>query len=324
MMLKDAKVVYDRLVYFKKLHDINTGQKLNTQIRVSTNLQYLQYQHLRRLCDVVPDEWEGKEILVNALDSAEVTKRNFENGKPLSTSLTEQTAMERERIAIETAVYDFFNDSRNASLFNSVEKLAELFDAKNFNFYTNKQVLVNEGTESLDDHSFVAWLAAKAALRSEDYHPNFKEIIGTDKAPLASQEIGVYMNVASTFNGDVLQRFQEAVKLSILNDLRGEKDFNKRKQKFIDAGSDPLSAAFSATEVMMKYVENSSFMPQYSHITFVEGIPGAGKSEGVDYYTIKFLQRYGKEILNNPFVVHVDEESAKSFGKNINFEESAF
>jgi hypothetical protein len=48
--------------------------------------------------------------------------------------------------------------------------LSKLISADIFNFYDPANKLLNDSTEDLDDRSFIFSLAAKAALKSSDFH----------------------------------------------------------------------------------------------------------------------------------------------------------
>jgi len=48
----------------------------------------------------------------------------------------------------------------------------------------------------------------KAALNSNTYHRNFKELlVDSERAPLASQEMGTYLHLANVLNGNVISNF---------------------------------------------------------------------------------------------------------------------
>jgi hypothetical protein len=129
--------------------------------------------------------------------------------------------------------------------------------------------------------------------------------------------------VANVVNGDVISRFQEATRKSMLDYYR-KLDFDGKKKLMLKMGNDDAVSTFLATKSGSKYLRLLSCIPSFSNITFVEGIPGAGKSEAVNRFMIRYLQAYSPERLSNAWVVHVDEKTAENYGKNIGLAEGSY
>ena len=322
MMLQDIRLIKNQLGFYADLYAINSGQKLHRETRVSTNINYLLYEKLKKfVIDVVPDDWD-KSTLEDALSKTTTLEELISGDKPLSISNEIYTEIEKERIMLETAVYKFFNEDNNDKV-KDVKKLSELFAADKFKLFTSKSNLLTEKSSQIDDHAFIAWLAMKAALNSNTYHRNFKELlVDSERAPLASQELGTYLHLANALNGDVISNFQKAVKRSMLNYF-DTLSFDQRKELLKDELGDNISTIL-ALESGKKLLPNLSFVPIYSNITFVEGIPGAGKSEAVNRFAVRYLQKYNPEVLGGAWVAHISEEDAIKYGKNINLADGSY
>ena len=48
----------------------------------------------------------------------------------------------------------------------SIETLKKIFNPKNFAVHSDKATLLSEGSEEIDDTSFIGYLAAKIALKT--------------------------------------------------------------------------------------------------------------------------------------------------------------
>lgn len=323
MILQDISLVKKQLEFYGELFAINSGQKINKQTRVSTNINYILYSKLKKfVTDVVPDDWD-KSALEEAIANATTLESLIED-KPLGISSDLHLKVEKERIMLETAIHDFFNSETNREKFESVEELAKLLQADKFNLFTEHSSLLNESSEDMDDIAFISWLSSKAAINSNIYHRGYKELLaGSNRAPFASQEIGTYLHVANVVNGDVISRFQEATRKSMLDYYR-KLDFDRKKKLMLKMGNPDGVATLLATKSGNKYIRLLSCVPSFSNITFVEGIPGAGKSEAVNRFMIRYLQAYSPERLSNAWVVHVDEKTAENYGKNIGLAEGSY
>jgi len=99
--------------------------------------------------------------------------------------------------------------------------------------------------------------------------------------------------------------------------------FDQRKELLRDELGDNISTIL-ALESGKKLLPNLSFVPIYSNITFVEGIPGAGKSEAVNRFAVRYLQKYNPEVLAGAWVGHISEEDAIKYGKNINLADGSY
>jgi len=76
-----------------------------------------------------------------------------------------------------------------------------------WNLLTDSSVLLTEHTKELDDNNFLWYFAARCAVNAEAFYNAYRKSIHKEIAPLAGQELGIYLGVADMVNGDVLKKF---------------------------------------------------------------------------------------------------------------------
>lgn len=311
MMIEDVRRIKRLLNSYKTLHSINQGQKLNAQSRVSNKTIYVIYSKLNRLLANV--EFPDKEKLIGVLNELSLLKEiTSQEPTEWRTSLSkeEQIKLEKERVQMEDAIFDYFSDK-----IDDVEKLKEIFNPKNFAMWDSTASLLTEGTEDINDTSFIGYLAAKASLKTSSFLKNFKEILKDGNiAPIISQEIGVQLGLANILNGNAVSNIIQAYKESLL-----EMSDNEIKEFLKKAGySDKAIEAYS-TQVGFKLLVNDDLIPQYNNITFIEGVAGSGKSSGVDALINKYLKRYHSDFTK--WISHGGDTEGgnytKEFARNI-------
>ena len=316
MMLEDAKRLKNTLDTYKQLYSINQGQKLNVQKRVSAKTNYLLYSKISHL--LTSADLPDKEELERKINSLTLLKE--ETSKDISDwnvnlNKDQEKQLEKERIQMEDALYEYFQDK-----VDNIETLKKIFNPKNFVMYNDKATLLSEGSEEIDDASFIGYLAVKAALKSSAFQNKFKDILrdGTI-APLIGQEISVQLGLANILKGEVVTNIIKAYRSSLL-----EMSSEQRKEFLTKAGYSPEIIEAYSTESGIKLFVNDNLVPQYDNVIFVDGIPGAGKSAAVDALIYKYLKTYHPEI--NAWVSHGGDTEGgkitKEFAKNIGFGES--
>lgn len=328
MMLQDVQGIKNLLLSYKRLYKINKGQKLNVQTRVSSRTSQLLYSRVKRLLSNVdvPDNEKFREakfkfetllgnlsLLKDSTSSDDVTKWN------LNFSQKDQSALEKERIQMEDGLFDFFQES---GLLEDSKLLKDFLSLKNIKILSTKVELLSEGSETIDETSFVGYLAAKASIKSSEFHSLLKETIKGTKdsespiAPLISQELGVSLALANILNGSTIAKFSTAYRESVLEHFKS-KSFAERKKLLKDLGESEAAAALFSTDTGFTYFINHDLVPQYDNITFVDGIPGAGKSAGVQCLVVTMLQSY-PELLKNVWVAHGGDSKTSEQGEQKN------
>lgn len=306
LIIQDAQVIKDRLEFAKQLSAINQGQKLKQQDKVAINKNYLVYNEFKRFVDTVPDDWEEKDILTNALGSISSLDQFATENKSRLTK-EEREIVESEMLQLEDAIYDFFDKNKEGETFNA-DKLAGLLKAfaGGGGFFQKTGELLTENSTSLDKNSFIWWLASRAAVKASDFYGAYKNSITEKIAPIASQELATYLGVAAFANMDLLNSFVDAYRQTVIkefNDL-GEADRINILDNFDKSGN-----AYSKD--LLKYFGGHNVLPQYRNMVFIEGIPGSGKSKGVFSNIINIVKQIDPDVLNGALYVHATEKAAK-------------
>ena len=322
-----------KLKFLKNLYNVNQGNKLNKQDRVSVKKDLLIYKRLKYIVQVGDQDdplkdWEGFADLKTVIDSA-TKHEKYLTENTITLNQQEREEFEAETIAIENAIYDFFQIESNKQKLQDPKKLAEFINPKKLNLYTEAKELLNEGLDNLDDNSIVWWIATRAALRSQDFYFQYKQIIDpTEKdpiAPIPTQELAVYNNYASIINGEVLSNFYKAYRYAIVNDWK-TLSLDRKQEILRETGISERFADNSFNSICLNFLQ----VPKYQNIVLTEGIPGSGKSTGVFKSTLKMLKSFHLELLKNVAVVHgansksatvlrdsvgLTNDNSKSFGR---------
>ena len=307
-LLADIITLRAKLQYYKTLSGINKGQKLNGQNRISLHTAYLYYKKVKRLADVVPDDWD-KTALTTVFPQLN-TLEEQSNNNALTLDKDTSIKVRNQQILMEDAIYQFFQDNKD-------KNLEDLFKQSSFNIITNKDTLLTETTDDIDNVSFVGWLASKAAIKSSVFYKSILEIIPTSKlVPLDTQLQSVQLSVANVINGNLISKFSEAAKnaaLSYLNNLSIKDRFTFLKSQ---GYSDSVAALYSTNEGK-KLLSNTPLVSRFDNIVLVTGVPGAGKSSGVFKLTADYLKKYYPNVLDNAWVCHTNIDKAKGLRSNI-------
>lgn len=317
---EDIRTNLNKLQFLKRLYEVNQGQKLSKQDRVATKKDLLIYKRLKHIVSVLDDDplknWEGFLALQTAINGMTIHEQLLRDNNTV-VSEAQREAFEREKIAAENAIYDFFQIESNKQKLNDPTKLAEFINPSKLQLYTEANELLNEGLDNLDDNSLVWWIASRAALRSQDFYYQYRQIIDPQAenpmAPIATQELAIYNNYASVVNGNVFTAFYNAYRYAITQDWQ-QKSVKERKEILDRLGK----ADILSKEDLAKYAINFLSAPRYQNIVLTEGIPGSGKSTGVFQSTLRLLKQFHPEVLSSVAVVHgANADSAVSLRDDI-------
>lgn len=311
---QDLELVKTKLIQAKNLRFINEGKKLTLQDRVATNKKYIDFNRLVKWIVNIDDSWVGKEKIQQAIDDAKLLNANAKDRKQLVLNIDQQVQLEQETLAIDESLYEFFEANKDKIAKGELKNLFK----KDFDFWSDSNQLLNEGTESLNDKNFFWQLAARAAVNRRKFVSNFNEIISPEVAPLPSQEEAVYINVANTLNNNVFKTFRNAFIQAAQEEFNNSTDKEGIVRKF----RPNISNADLKETIKEGNVANWRVIPFYD-ITLVEGIPGAGKSEAVNYYTAKILQSI-PEITKNIWYAHNNVVGAEKAINKLGIKAKAF
>lgn len=307
-MLQDIETVQHRLEFFQRLNAVNNEQKLNEQSKTATNKDVILYRKLTKFILSIPDNWEGKQEFKTTIDGL-TTFKNIESMGKLSLTPEEKVSIETERIAMEDAIYNFFKT--NGDKVKDPDILSNIISSKNFNIYSNNDDILDSTSSDIDDNAFIWYLASRAAVKSTDFYNQYKTIISDEIAPIPTQELAVYLGYASIVNGTVIDSFVDAVNKTIKTDWETLSADEKRD---ISYRVDPI--------LNWDFALDSSVAPRFSRVTFIEGIPGSGKTTGVYKTIVTLLKKYHPETLANVWVGHATQDSAEGLRDSLKLGEA--
>lgn len=302
MMIADAQSILELLETYKKLYTLNQGQKLNVQTRVATRTTFLLYTKVKQvverlLANVDIEDRDKLQPILSLTKLKELTEKDPKEWN-LELSNEDLKEIERERIQMEDTLYDFFNAS---DILYNEEKLKLIFNPKNFALNDISVNQLSEGTLELEDSSFIGYLASVAAIKSTNFYGKFKDSLNGEIAPLMNQELAIRLNIANGANGTVVTNIIKAYRNSLTEYFQGL-SFDERK-KYLKNYSD-ISASVWATDAMSSLFINHDLVPQYDNITFIDGIPGSGKSAGVGVLTMNLLKDIYPDSVKNAWIIH--------------------
>ena len=321
-LIADIEVNLNKLKFLKQLYQINQGQKLSKQDRISTKKDLLIYKNLKSIIQVPDDDpllkWTGFLDLQNVINSM---NRHEELVRTNSNNVSEENKeeFEREKIAAEDAIYDFFQ--KNKDKLSDPAKLSEFISPKRFQLYTEAKELLNEDLDNLDDNSMIWWIASRAAVKSSDFYNQYKQIIDpTSKkplAPIATQELAVYNSYAAVINGDVFTNFYKAFRKSLTDDWKSKSNEQRKEAIKLINKDEVLTEDF-----LSDYSLNFLPAPRYSNAVLIEGIAGSGKTSSVFRQVVAMLKQFNPDVLKNVAIVHgASVDSAKKIQEDIGLDD---
>lgn len=336
---QDLGILKNKLLFAKKLFALVSGQKLTKQNRVSHNKNLIYYDRLNKFIVNIPDDWKGKSELESVINNCSTLSKYLVPTKDLNVKSEDLKQFEQESIQMADAVYDFFQ--KNKEVLTDSDKLKEIVGQ--LNLFEIPSENLTETTGGIDDHSFLTWMAVSAAVKTSAFKKRYSQTVrkllegAKPIAPIATQELAIQMNYASCVQGKVLETFIEAGKKATIDNFQKIKDDkDKLKQIFILNEICDSSEAFeSLYNSLIKGNEDKilTIFPglRYSNLSFTEGIPGSGKSQGVYTVTLAMLQTFhpDSDLLQNVYVIHgADKDSEKKsgnkFAKDLGLEEGHY
>jgi len=92
--------------------------------------------------------------------------------------LEEQIALEKDRLTMETAIFEFFNK-------NTDRDWTPLFSTIFFNLGDTRTTLLTETAEDIDESSLVGYLISKLAINSSDFYSKLKDMLKSGDKKIA-------------------------------------------------------------------------------------------------------------------------------------------
>ena len=322
MMIADLNKIIGRLTYAEQLNAINKGQKLKQQSRVATNKNYLIYASAKRLINAISDsDWKEIEPLKDLVENIPTELKDAIDNKDIKISKDLQNQLDEYIYKIDNAIYDFFQANLNGDGKIDKHKLSRLLH--NFagvnGFFQKTNGTLNETTKYIDDNAFIWYIASRAALKASDFYGSYKTAIGDDVAPIASQELPIYLGVASIANMDVLNTFVDAYRDSVVQDFN---NLTEKERKDVITNFDKGGDAYA--KELLQYFSGYDALPQYKNMIFIEGIAGSGKSMAVFKSIVRTISKVDPNAIENAYYVHETSTSAADASKEIGLKGKTF
>lgn len=324
IFVSDIDTTLNKLLFLKTLYNINRGQKLSKQNRVSIKTDLLIYKRLKHLVQIPDDQlnkWEGFLELQNAINQMILHEELLSNNS-VNLSEENQEDFEKEMLLAQDAIYDFFQIESNKAKLNDYKQLAQLINPNNLQLYTEANELLNEDLDNLDDSSIIWWMASRAAVKASDFYHLYNQLIDPNAqkpiAPISTQELAIYNNYANIINGNVFSNFYKAYRYSMMEDWKNKTvDERKKIAKLININERLTSDEWT------EYTLNFLTVPRFQNIVLTEGIPGSGKSSVVFSTVIELVKNTNKDLLSNVMIMHgANGDSAIALRDNMGLTEN--
>lgn len=305
MMFQDLNLLRGRLMFMQNLHNINSGNKLQLQSRVGLKRDYLLLNKLEKFIINIPDEYKKNiAIIAEAMSEENAPIYNkYKETHELSLSPDEKEAFTKEVIAIEDAINLFFKCT--PELLTNSDKLADFISE--IGIYDGKLTELSENTKDIDSHSFLWYLMSRAALRSSDWHNQYKDVINEEFAAIPSQESAIYFATACILQGDIQKTFTEALQKAVIRDWNNTEKRSTEDERISYRTSILNTLGIPAGDFVKdeysQYIINLPLFAQYKNVAFIEGIAGSGKTSLLNT-ALELIKRVNPDLVNNIMVVH--------------------
>ena len=318
VILQDIREVEEQLLYYQRLADVISGNKLSEHERTQTQVGALLYNTLvTRIIeapDFPPDDWNRDSI--NKLKTTlsknsedfnllrSLTQNSTAGKLPTVRALStqEQVEFQREMKIMEGALYEFFQE--NADSVNNTEKLAKFLSASVWGTMQLDTSILTKNSTSLSS-AMVWWLASIAAGDPEAFHSAYAKSWDSESgvAPVVGQELATRLAIGALTNGKVFAQFAAAQNLAVRQYIEANKDDADIKKNFYkDDGS-----------LDMPRVLDSDVSIDFLRTILIDGIAGSGKSKGVLKQIISIIDQdkdLANALFSNVWITHTTKEKA--------------
>lgn len=305
VILRDLHMFKSQFKLALQIHNLNRGNKIEAVNETTNNKNRVLFNAVQRWIVTVPDSPE-KEKLKNILETLKVHKAlKLDN---LRLNVDDRIALEKEQIKLGDAITEFLSHYKNINdLIKLFEKASDLFEIR--------QSTLTAETESLDFHSFVAYLSTRYVFSSSAFNGNYKQLIeknllDTDTKkliPIGGQEFATEVSLAFILNKDKFNLMYEAYKQAAFNTFKNQNLDNQLKIiNNLIQGNLPKD---KVTKDQLEFIFSQE-LPQFQNITFIEGIAGSGKTGAVFKIIHTYLDTYHKDLIKNSILAHTDDKKA--------------
>ena len=318
VFINDVDALIAKVQFAKTLMDINEGQKLQEQDKVSMNLHRLNFKGVKTFVQILDDDdddikrnvhfQELKDLLENKSNALE---NLLESGVTSTPSKEEQITITKQSLKIEDKLYDLFNSL-------SEDELSRIIKPQKLGLYNQDTFLLTANLDEVDPIAFVTYLMRCAAVKSSKLHKmylNTRKAINSKYAPITTQEANILNQAAFVINGDMYTKFESAIKKAVIKEWASLSESDKRTLWNPGRAVDLLKPEND------KYIMNALGFFRYKNFVLNEGGPGTGKTSACDSMVIAMINKYYPDLLKDAIVCHGadiydDSDSAKSVEKS--------
>lgn len=313
-LMQDLAKLKTQLEYFKTIFDVNSGQKLEEQKKIHHRVNYSFIKKMKSIIQALPDDWNEKDedgigvldklkAVLNKATTFESIDSNKEDTR-FNLSSEQAKKLEKESIDIQDALYDFFNanlskieegklDLSQLKILPSTDSFSKDYDG----------TLIDSNLEQFDDRSAIMLMATAAAVKASDFYAEYKNSLVDGIAPIPGQELATRMAYSFLLNKPVFKLFGKLYNDKLLKEIEG-----------VDSGK---QWTMYGKNVSSEGKLDNSYALQFLNTFLVEGIPGAGKTQGFQRVLYNMLKEYHPELLEEVWFIHTNEEKAKAWAEKL-------
>lgn len=292
-LMHELAKIYNDLKFYQAIYNANTNAKLTDHIKTELKLNTLYFGNLKNWSVEIPDDWEGKDKINEAINNATTLQSIIDNKKE-SLTLDERKQLFKEKLNIDQSIYEFFQ--ANKSKLSDPKEVAKLLTS--FNLLVGKKSILNSGTESQDAVDFIWNLASLAATNPTAVYNEYKNSITGKYAPIIAQEEAIRRAYSYILNPKVFEVFGKAY-----NEVY-KQQLQSARQK-----SGNIHTDFDTDEYLLGI----------RHF-LLEGIPGSGKTSATFTMLHNMLKQYHPELLKKVWFVSNSKQNAENASSEIGIE----
>ena len=324
-LMQDLAKLRTQLEYFKTIFDVNSGQKLEEQKKIHNRVNYSFIKKMKAIVQALPpDDWNEKDEsgigvldkLLAVLNKATTFESIDSNAEDTRFNLDSEKAkkLEKESIEIQDALYDFFQANmsklQEGKLDLSMLKIIPSTAAFSKDY---DGTLIDSNIEQFDDRSAIMLMATAAAVKASDFYAEYKNSLVNGIAPIPGQELATRMAYSFLLNKPIFQLFGKAYNDRLLKELEGVEN-ELGEIEVVDSGK---QWTMYGKNVSPNGKLDNSYALQFLNTFLVEGIPGAGKTQGFQRVLYNMLNQYHPELLDEVWFIHTDEDKAKAWAEKL-------
>lgn len=294
-MLFDLNLIKQRLKFAKNLINVNSGQKIAEQDMTAGKIHLITYKKFKSI--QLPDDWDRSDwdTTLSQLTETNGLLSKLEN----KLNQEERIKLKTESQLLDRAIYNLFQ--KNKDKLDNPESMKKFME--NFNLLDSTKSKLDSNITKLNDTHLFWYFITRAAVNPDDFYYAYKQVISDKIAPFYSQELATYTAFANIINRELFQKASQVYNERVAEQIRNLPDDKLRTY-----------------EVSKEYPYSSSYSATNSLITFIQGMPGTGKSDGVFRNIVNLLKITNPELLKKVWVVHATTESAEKLAKSLGLE----